>query len=223
MRGKTTVLVAMAFAAVATVARAQTPAAGAQQKTPVQHQPATPVHPAQQLAATESSAPEKLDPAEEAAIRHLLDITDQTKIGDHISAAISMQVRSIMGRSLSEDRLQKFMLDFDLKLHTKVPSTQFVDLSVPIYAQYFSAEDIKGLIRFYESHLGQRVVKTMPQVAQDSQEAGFQIERQAAFETLSEMSDEYPELKPMLSTEPKPSAAPAPNPEPAPNAAPPKN
>lgn len=227
MNVRTALIVAMTLAVVPAMAQTQAPAASAQQKPAAQHQPATPVQSAQQSAARQSPAPEKVDPAKDAAIRRLLEVTEQTKMGEHISGAISMQVRSIMGRNLPEERLQKFMLDFDLKLHTEVPPPQFVDLAVPIYAQHFSLEDIQGLIQFYESPLGQRVVKTMPQVVQDSQSAGLELEKKATLAILHEMSDEYPELKPLLPSESKPSLAPAPVPAPtlAPgsNPAPPKN
>jgi hypothetical protein len=223
MKVRVALTVAMIFAAVAQTAQAQTPTDGTQPKPAAQHQPATRVQPAQGPASAQTAAARKVDPAQDAAIRHLLDITDQSKIADHISGAISMQVRSIMGRNLPEERLQSFMLDFDLKLHNKVSPNQIEDLVVAIYAQYFSADDIQGLVKFYESPLGQRIVKTMPQVVQDSQDAGLKIERQAGLEALQEMSDEYPELKPMLAAEPKPSTAPAPSLSPAPNQDTPKN
>jgi len=225
MKVRVALIIVMILAAIPAGAQTQTPAGGAQQKPPVQHQPATPVQPGQRPAATQTAGPEKVDPAEDAAIRHLLEITDQLNIGDHISGAISMQVRSIMGRSLPEERLQKFMLDFDLNLHKRVVSSEILDAVVPVYAHHLSLEDIQGLIRFYESPLGQRVVKVMPDVMQESQNAGGKLVQDAALATLRGMTGEYPELKPMLPSESNPPAAPgpAPAPTPAPNPDAPKN
>jgi hypothetical protein len=73
---------------------------------------------------------------------------------------------------------------------------------VPIYASAFSTEDIQGLIQFYESPLGQRVVKNLPAVDQQSQAAGVRIEQTAALTILRGMSEEYPELKQILPPEP---------------------
>jgi hypothetical protein len=84
------------------------------------------------------------------------------------------------------------------------------------------------LIQFYESPLGQRVVKALPDVVQQSQMAGVQIEQASALKVLREMTDEYPELKQVLPPENDqgaPQAAPAPAPGQAPKpipTAPPK-
>jgi len=215
MKLSAALIIATILAGVAPRAKTQTPAGSPQAKPAVQYQPATPVQP----------APAKVDPALDAAIRHLLDITDQTKIPDHISGAVSMQVRSIMGRNLPEERLQTFMLDFDLNLHKRVVPSEVMDAVVLVYAQHLSLEDIQGLIRFYESPLGQRVVNVMPEVTQDSQIAGGKIVHDAAMAALREMAGEYPELKPMLPSEGNPAGATGPEPTPslAPNKDAPKN
>lgn len=197
------------------------PALGQLSPSSTQQKPATPVQPGPSRAKTESAQPpaemqnaaaEKVDPAKETAIRRLLDVTDTSKIGDHLSGAISMQVRSAMSRALPDERLQKFMVDFDQKFHARLPSGQVTDRVVPIYAQHFSMEDIQGLIQFYESPLGQRVVKTLPEVVQESQSAGIKLEQEAAMAILQEMANDYPELKPMVGDQPQPPPAQAPKP-----------
>jgi hypothetical protein len=202
------------------------------QQAPPQHMPATPAQPGQTKADAQAApTPEKVDPAKEAAIRHLMDITEVTKEGDNITVAITTQVRNVMGRAIPADQLPKFMDTFTQKFTTSAPSAAVTDAIVPVYAKHFSMEDIQSLTKFYESPLGQRVVKTMPEVAQESQTAGAQIDQKAAIATLRSMSDEYPQLKQMLPPDPSapppapnaaptPNAAPAPTPAPAPKAAP---
>jgi uncharacterized protein len=78
-----------------------------------------------------------------------------------------------------------------------------------VYAKNFTLEEIQGLVKFYESPLGQRVVKVLPQVIQESQAAGAQIDQQVAIATLRSMETEYPQLKQMLPPDPSaPSDAP---------------
>jgi hypothetical protein len=43
---------------------------------------------------------------------------------------------------------------------------------VPIYDQYLTHEDIKGLVAFYESPLGAKLLSVMPQMSQESMLAG---------------------------------------------------
>ncbi len=200
-------------------ALAQTPATSAPKTPAPAHQPGTPAQPpAASAAPSASEAPpalEKPDPAKEAAIRHLMDLTQTSKLGDNIANYISGQVRSVMGRTLQKpDDLQKFMDAFTQKFTAAAPPSAVTDAQIPVYSHFFSMEDVEGLIKFYESPLGQRVVKTLPQVAQQTQQAGMQIDQKAAIEVLRSMSIEYPELKQMLP--PEPGAAPAPAPAPAP-------
>jgi uncharacterized protein len=170
--------------------------------------PATTSKPAQQAAGTAAPA-EKLDPAKEQAIRHLLDLTEISKMGENISQAISRQVQEAVGRGLAEDQVPKFMETFNSKFTSAAPPAKVTDAIVPIYAKHFTMEDIQGLVKFYESPLGTKLVKEMPQVVQDSQAAGVQINQDAAITVLRGMQPDYPFLKQMLPPDPN---APAPTP-----------
>src|SRR6185437_110525 len=185
-------------------------------KTPAMAAPKSAATPAAQPRTSATAA--AIDPAKRAAIKQLMDLTETPKLAEGISSEISSRVRSVVGRSMPQDRLEEFMTAFDQKLHARASEGGIEELIIPIYAQHFSAEDIQELIRFYQSPLGQRVVKTLPLVAEQSQDAGLRYERDAALATLHDMSDEYPELKPMLPDQEPAPGAPA---RPAPGAQPP--
>jgi hypothetical protein len=210
---------------------AQAPAAGTPQKPPAQHQPGTPAQPAatpaQSSSATKTAPADKVDPAKEAAVRHLMEITQTSKLGDNIASFISNQVRSGISRGIAPDALPKFMDSFNQKFAATGVASAVTNEMIPIYARAFSMEDIQGLIQFYESPLGQRVVKSLPEVVQESQAAGVQLEQSAALNVLKGMSDQYPELKQILPPDNAPpgggaDAAPSKPPAPAPNPTPPK-
>jgi len=162
-------------------------------------------------------APEKVDAAEDAAIRHLLDITEESKLGERMSNFFAGRVREKMSQTLPPDRLPKFMETFTQKFNASAPASNVTDAQVMIYAKHFSKDDIQALVRFYETPTGQQVVKVMAQVNRESQGAGQEIDQKAALDVLREMSDEYTELKAILPPEPpKPGAAPTPAATPAP-------
>jgi hypothetical protein len=211
MRLRNALIAAMLF--TAGPAMAQTPAGGAQQK------PATsaPVQPGQTAAAAE-----KLDPAKDTAIRHLLDITGGAKEGENINEGMTGRVKEVMTRALPADQLPKFMDTFTQKFTASAPPSAVTDAVVKIYAQHFSMEDIQGITKFYESPVGQRMVKEMPDVARDSQNVGMQMDQKVVIDVLRGMSDEYPQLKQMLPPDPE-HPAPAPSaaaPAPAPGTSP---
>jgi hypothetical protein len=211
MRLRNALIAAMLF--TAGPAMAQTPPGGAQQK------PATsaPVQPGQTAAAAE-----KLDPAKDTAIRHLLDITGGAKEGENINEGMTGRVKEVMTRALPADQLPKFMDTFTQKFTASAPPSAVTDAVVKIYAQHFSMEDIQGITKFYESPVGQRMVKEMPDVARDSQNVGMQMDQKVVIDVLRGMSDEYPQLKQMLPPDPE-HPAPAPSaaaPAPAPGTSP---
>jgi hypothetical protein len=205
---------AMLFVAGSTLA--QTPS----QSAPPQHQPGVPAQSAQPSelkplpAAGVPATADKVDPEKEKAIRHLMEITGSS--GENMTANMASQVKSVMSRSMTGDRLQKFVDDFNQKLSAESPAAAVDGVEVPIYAEHLSLEDVQGMIQFYESPLGQRVMKALPQVLQETQQRGQAIERNAALSMLREMSGDYPEIKAMLPESQKPSMAPGAQPPQAP-------
>jgi hypothetical protein len=251
MKFRTALIVAVMF--IAGPALAQTPATPApatktQPKPAAQHQPGTPAQPAhaaaKKPAAPATLADDKVDPEKQAAIVRLMELTQGAKLGDGVSEFVTNQVRSAMSHTIPADRLPKFMDSFGQKFTASHVPGSVSDAIVHIYARNFSTEEIRGIIKFYESPVGQKAVKSLPNVDRDSQSVGLEIGRNAAIGILNGMSDEYPELKAMLrpptpapgagatpeqapaassaapAAKPAPEAAPAPAATPAPEAAP---
>ncbi len=146
----------------------------------------------------------KVDPVKEAAIRHLMDITQTSKLGDNMAAYISSQVRRYMSQSLDPQTLPKFMDAFNQKFAASAPAKNVTDAMVPIYDRAFTKEQIDGLVQFYESPLGQHVVKVLPQVLEESQDAAEKMDQDAALNVLRGMSNDYPQLKRILPGENQP-------------------
>ncbi len=201
---------ALILAALVSAGPAMAQSAPPSLNQPAQHAPGTPAQPGQ---ASDEAKVEKLDPAKEAAIRHLLDLTEISKMGDNISAGLTQQVEQGVGRALQQDQVPKFMATFKERFAAAAPSAPVTDATVRVYAKHFTMEEIAGLTKFYESPLGQKLVKEMPGVVRESQEAGMQIDGKAAMTVLRGMQDDYPVLKQMLPPDPsaKPDATPAPS------------
>ena len=72
---------------------------------------------------------------------------------------------------------------------------------IPIYDKHLSAEDLKELLAYYQSPFGQRMLKVLPEVARESQVAGFTLGQKAAQEAMEELKGEYPEFVPNSSDE----------------------
>ena len=55
---------------------------------------------------------------------------------------------------------------------------------------------MSGLLDYYRSPLGQRMMKVLPQVARESQALGFSLGQKAAQETLEDLRKDFPEFVP---------------------------
>jgi len=165
-------------------------------------QPGLSAPPAAPAAATPDA---KVDPEKEKAIKQLMELTGSSKDGDNMTTLLTNQVKKVASGGMNGDRLQKFVDDFSSKLNTKSPANQVMDAEVAIYAQNFTIEDLHGMIQFYQSPVGQHVMKALPTVLQQTQQQGYTIERAAAFSTLKEMTGDYPEIKSIFHEEQKPS------------------
>jgi uncharacterized protein len=225
MKARTALVAAALFAASPLLG--QSPSTGAPPRAPA-HQPGVPAQPAtapnqaQKAAPAAIAAPaEKLDPEKEAAVRRLMEVTQTAKMGDSISVYVTGQVRQALSQAIAPERLAKLMDGFSAKMATTAPSSAVTEAAIPIYAKAFSTDDIQALVQFYESPLGQRVVKALPQVARESEELGVQMQQKGAMAVLQDMVNDYPELKQMLRPpEAGPEAAPAPENAPAPKPTP---
>jgi hypothetical protein len=104
-------------------------------------------------------------------IRHLLDVTGSGKLG----AQVMTQMMGNMKRSMPNVP-ERFWNDFMKEVHTG----ELVDLIVPVYDRNLSHDDVKELIRFYESPTGKKFVSVLPQITQESMVVGEKWGRELA-------------------------------------------
>jgi len=78
-------------------------------------------------------------------------------------------------------------LEFWDNFRSKVKGEDLVKLIVPIYDKHFSYQEIQGLIQFYGTPVGQKFIKTLPAISQESSEAGRKWGERIALEALQEL------------------------------------
>jgi uncharacterized protein len=145
-----------------------------------------------------------IDPAKEADIRALLEITGSAKLGEQMQQAFLEQVRARFAESLPQnERSKRFVNDYLERFQKKFNPQALTEITIPIYDKHISAEDLKGLLAFYRSPLGERTLKALPLVLQESRERGATLEQKAAQETMDELRTAYPEFVPDSNEESK--------------------
>jgi len=98
-----------------------------------------------------------------ADILRLLEITNALAVGQQMIDQVILIQRGALPDVPAEvwDELRK---GFDLN--------EMVPVFLDIYDRNFTHEDIRGLLAFYESPLGLKLMKTQPQVVEESMAAG---------------------------------------------------
>lgn len=160
--------------------------------------------PRPQSAAPAHVANSKVDPAKEADIRELMNVTGTSNLGDQLMKAGMDQFRANVTESQPDNpRAKQFAEAFVARFQKHFDPSSLTDNVIPIYDKYLSSDDLKELLQYYKSPLGQRMLKVLPEIARESQSAGFSLGQKAAQETLDELKAEYPEFVPNAKEEEK--------------------
>jgi len=172
-------------------------ARSAQDAKPVQTAPAqTAAAPAQ--AASGNSAP-SVDPAKEAAVRKMFEVMGMTKMMQQVLSGMSGNMKPMLMSSLPPGEYREKLADLFLqKFQSKLRVEQLMDLAVPIYAKYFSKEELEGLMRFYQTTLGQKTLSFLPQAMVEMQTESMKLGEKIGREAMVEVLDEHPDLKKAL-------------------------
>jgi hypothetical protein len=183
------------IAPFAAIAHGTTP--HAQNPKPAQAAPAqSGVAPAQ--AASGNSAP-NIDPAKEAAIRSMFEVMGTTKMIQQVLTGMSSSMRPMLMSSLPAGEYREKLAELFLqKFQSKLRVDQLLDLTIPIYAKYFSKEEIEGLTRFYQTPLGQKALSVLPQTLVEMQTESMKVGETLGREAMIEVLDEHPDLKKAL-------------------------
>lgn len=137
----------------------------------------------------------RIDPAEDADIRKLMDLVGAKALAIQTMAAMEKALRPLMTRALPPGEYRGKLVDLFLeKFDSQADPQQVLDLIVPIYAKYFSDQEIQGLIQFYETPLGKKAVRVLPKIAAESRETGSTLGRKLGRDAMREVLTEHPDL-----------------------------
>jgi uncharacterized protein len=158
----------------------------------------------EQVPAQSSVTAAKVDPTKEADIRQLMDVTGANDLGQQLMTAGIAQFRASVTESQPDNpRATQFADAFALRFQKHFDPHSLTETVIPIYDKHLSSEDLKQLLAYYQSPFGKRMLKVLPEVAHESQVAGFQLGQKAAQETMEELKADYPEFVPSSGEEEK--------------------
>jgi hypothetical protein len=158
------------------------------------------VQAAHQGAAVQSNAAaaqtnSSIDPAKEADIRSLMELVGaRDLVQDGANTAIEQSREKLLTTVPNNDRGQAFVNAFAVSYQKKFDVNQVTDQLVAIYDKHFTDDEIKGLLQFYGSPLGQKVALEMPKIGRETQAAIRLTNTKAAKDALAELKQQNPEI-----------------------------
>jgi len=119
--------------------------------------------------------------AKAANVRRLLEVTGAVRMGVQTTATLGASLRKAYPQvpdAIWTELLAEFRAE------------DLTELAVPIYMKYLTTEDIQGLLAFYESPLGRKLLEVQPQILQETVVVGRQWGEECARRVMKRLKDQ---------------------------------
>jgi len=152
----------------------------------------SPVEASEQFAPQTGQA-KPIDPVKEADIRSLLELVGaRDSIEEAAGAATEQYRQKMLEVAGNNDRLAAFTNAYLGEFQKKFDSAAVSEQLVGIYDRHFSHSDVRGLLEFYGSPLGQKFAAEMPKITREIQTATRSAGNQAARQAWQDLRADYP-------------------------------
>ena len=143
--------------------------------------------------------PLKIDSAKEADIRRLMDVSGAGALGLQMMDEMQKSIKPMMTQALPPGEYREHLVQlFFEKFRSKANVQQLVDMAIPAYDRYFTHQEIRGLIEFYQTPLGQKAISVLPRLMLELQETGQKWGESMGRDSMQEVLKEHPELEKAL-------------------------
>lgn len=140
------------------------------------------------LVAFSAHSSQAIEDSKRADLQTFFDLMGISRIGDAVApqlASVVVQSERQQHPNASQQYLQIVQQEFSSALKASLADPKFLEQIKDVYGTLFSDDEIKELIRFYKSPLGQKTISVMPQAMQQINQIALQ-RGQAVGATVSE-------------------------------------
>lgn len=136
-----------------------------------------------------------IDRVKEADIRSLMELVGaRDMVQDAASNAIEQSREKLLATVPNNEKGQAFVSAFATSYQKKFDADQVTEQLVGIYDKHFTDDEMKDLLQFYGSPLGQKVAAETPKINREIQAAVRSSSGKAAREALVEVKQHNPEV-----------------------------
>ena len=151
----------------------------------------------QSLAAAAKASRAQVKDAEtkEADIRRLLELTHARALATQSMDSMEGNLRPLMTSAFPPGEYREKLIElFFAKYHAKRDTQQLLEIALPVYDKYYSDDEIKQLIQFYATPIGQKMLSVTPKVLTELQAAGQKWGEELGRQCMMEVLAENPEM-----------------------------
>jgi len=136
-----------------------------------------------------------IDAAKNADIRSLLELVGaRDLVQEGVENATEQFRQNLLETVPNNDKGQAFVNAFVTSYQKNLDVNQVTSQLAGIYDKHFTDDEIKGLLQFYGSPLGQKVASEMPKISREIQAASRSASNRAARETFQALKAQNPEI-----------------------------
>jgi hypothetical protein len=158
-----------------------------------------PVSAAPQSAAAEDetspTAAKPIDPLKDADIHSLMELIGaKDQMQDTLANSSEQYREKLLATVANNDKGQAFVASFIASYQKKFDVDQLTERLVRLYDKHYTDDEIKALLQFYGSPLGQKVAAETPKIAREIQAASRTTGAKAAKDVLQALKAQNPEI-----------------------------
>lgn len=142
---------------------------------------------------TQQAQAQSIEPAKEADIRSLLELVGaRDTIQDAADNSVEQFKERISVTMPNSEKAQKVADTFAANFKKNYDPNALMEQLVGIYDRHYTDQEIKGLLQFYGSPLGQKAAAESPKINREIQSATRTISANAAREAWQQLKAENP-------------------------------
>lgn len=136
-----------------------------------------------------------IDPVKDADIRSLMELIGaHDQIQDAVNNSSEQYREKLLATVPNNDKGQAFVVSFVDSYQKRFDADQMTEQLVGIYDKHYTDDEIKTLLQFYGSPVGQRVAAETPKILREIQAASRTTGAKAAKEALQALKAQNPEI-----------------------------
>lgn len=136
-----------------------------------------------------------IDPVKDADIRSLMELIGaRDQVQDAVNNSSEQYREKLLATVPNNDKGQAFLTSFIESYQKKFDVGQLTEQLVTIYDKHYTGDEIKTLLQFYGSPVGQKVAAESPKIGREIQAASRTTGAKAAKDALQALKAQNPEI-----------------------------